>query len=140
VLLLLDTHVWIWALDGDKRRIGPRTRRLLQHAVSRESIRVSAASVFEITALHASGRLRLTLPVDRWIDDALGALQGRLLDITLAVALDAGHIQRSALPDPIDRFIVATARDERATLLTCDRVILGHARSSRAVRAEDAGA
>ena len=39
----------------------------------------------------------------------------------------------------MERFIVATARDEGATLLTCDRAMLDHARASRGVRAEDAG-
>ena len=139
-MLLLDTHVWIWTLEGDARRVGPRTRRQLQRGVADESIRISVASVFEITALHASGRLRLTLPVDRWIDDAVGALRARLLDISLGVALDAGRTPRASLPDPMDRFIVATARDEGATLLTCDRAMLDHARASRGVRAEDARA
>ena len=139
-MVLLDTHVWIWVLEGDASRIGPRTRRQVRRGVADESIRVSVASVFEITALHASGRMRLTLPVDRWIDDAVAALRARLLDISLGVALDAGRTPRTALPDPMDRLIVATARDEGATLLTCDRVILNHARASRDVRAENAGA
>ena len=139
-MLLLDTHVWIWALEGDARRLGPRTRRRLQRALADESIQISVASVFEITALHTSGRLRLTLPADRWIDAGLIALRARLIDISLAVALDAGRMARATLPDPMDRFIVATARDEGATLLTCDRAILEHARVSRGVRAEDAGA
>jgi PIN domain nuclease of toxin-antitoxin system len=137
--MLLDTHVWIWALEGDTRRIGPRTRRQLQRAVAAGAISVSVASVFEVTALHASGRLRLTLPVDRWIDDGVGALRARVVDISLGVALDAGRMLRGALPDPIDRFIVATARAEGATILTCDRAILDHARVSRGVRAENAG-
>jgi PIN domain nuclease of toxin-antitoxin system len=139
-VLLLDTHVWLWALDGDMRRIGPRTRRQLRRGVTDESIRICVASVFEITALHTSGRLRLTLPVERWISEGTSALRARLIDISLGVALDAGRIPQTALSDPMDRFIVATARDEGATLLTCDRAILDHARALRGVRAEDASA
>ena len=50
-VLLLDTHVWIWLLDGDTRRIGPRTRRLLDKAHARAGLRVSPVSVFEVSAL-----------------------------------------------------------------------------------------
>jgi PIN domain nuclease of toxin-antitoxin system len=139
-VILLDTHVWIWAAEGNTRRIGTRTRRLLGRGITDESIRISVASVFEITALHASGRLRLALPLDRWLDEALAALRARLVDISLGIAIDAGRITRAALPDPMDRLIVATAREEDATLLSCDRAMLDYARVSRALRAEDAGA
>jgi PIN domain nuclease of toxin-antitoxin system len=137
-VFLLDTHVWIWVMDGDTRGVGPRTRRRLQRAVAEESIHISIASVFEIAALHASGRLRLSLPVDRWIDQAVTGLRARLVDISLAVALDAARTARAVLPDPMDRFIVATARHVDATVL--DRAVLDYARALRGLRAEDAAA
>jgi PIN domain nuclease of toxin-antitoxin system len=139
-VFLLDTHVWIWVMDGDTRGVGPRTRRRLQRAVAEESIHISIASVFEIAALHASGRLRLSLPVDRWIDQAVTGLRARLVDISLAVALDAARTARAVLPDPMDRFIVATARHVDATVLTRDRAVLDYARALRGLRAEDAAA
>jgi PIN domain nuclease of toxin-antitoxin system len=138
-VFLLDTHVWIWALEGDSRRIGARTRRAISRMIAAESMQISMASVFEIAALHTSGRLRLAWPVERWIDEALSAARARLIEISLDIALDAGRMPRTSLPDPMDRLIAATAREAGATLLTCDRVMLDHARQSGSLRAQDAG-
>jgi PIN domain nuclease of toxin-antitoxin system len=53
------------------------------------------------------------------------------------VAVDAGLISRTALPDPLDRLLVATARDAQATILTADERILQYAADTY-VRAHDA--
>ena len=42
------------------------------------------------------------------------------------------------LADPIDRFLVATAHEIEATLLTADERILGYGARTRMIRAEDA--
>ena len=47
-MLLLDTHVWIWILAGDARRIGRRARALLTRAESRDAIRISPVTLFEV--------------------------------------------------------------------------------------------
>lgn len=56
--MLLDTHVWIWAAADIPRTLGPKTRRLLVRAAATGALYVSAASAFEITALHTAGRLK----------------------------------------------------------------------------------
>jgi len=48
-VLLLDTHVWIWSLEGDARRIGRRARSLLTRFESRDAIRISPVTLFEST-------------------------------------------------------------------------------------------
>jgi PIN domain nuclease of toxin-antitoxin system len=137
-VLLLDTHVWLWSVDGDVRRIGRRTRQFLVRAESQEAIRISPVSLFELTALHTLGRLRLARPVDEWIDEALDAAGVRIAELSPAVAIDAGHIPRDALADPVDRLLVATARRLDATLLTGDERILTYASSTGNVRVHDA--
>ena len=137
-MLLLDTHVWIWTLEGDTRRIGRRARALLSRAESDDRIRVSPLTLFEVTALHTLGRLRLSRPIHDWIRQALGA-GIRIAGLSPAAAADAGSIPREALADPIDRLLVATARDLEATLLTSERRILDYASRQRTVRTQDAG-
>ena len=132
-MLLLDTQLWIWSVEGDTRRISGRTRRLLQHAASGDSLRISPVSLFEVTYLHVSGRLRLTRSLEQWIGDAMTLSGVRVTELSTAVAIDAGYIPRTALADPIDRLIVATARHLDAVLVTADRAILeygglGHVR------------
>jgi PIN domain nuclease of toxin-antitoxin system len=138
-VLLLDTHVWLWSVDGDTRRIGRRTRQSLSRAESQEAIRISPASLFELTALHTLGRVRLARPAEQWIQEALEAAGVRIAELSPAVAIDAGHIPRSALADPLDRLLVATARRLDATLLTSDARILDYAAATGNVRVQDAG-
>lgn len=137
-MVLLDTHVWLWSVEGDARRIGRRTRQLLSRAESREAIRVSPATVFEVAALHTLGRLRLARPLEQWIRESLDAAGIRMAELSPAMALDAGAIPRDALADPLDRLLVATARALQATLLTSDTRILEFAANTRAVQAQNA--
>ena len=138
-MLLLDTHVWLWSADGDARKIGNRTRQLLLRAELLEAIRISPASLFELTALHTLGRVRLSGPIEEWIDGALDAAGVRIAELSPAIAIDAGCIPRDALADPLDRLLVATARRLDATFLTCDARILDYATSTGNVRVQDAG-
>lgn len=138
MLLLLDTHVWIWASEGDARRIGRRTRALLAKGEAQDTLRVSAVTLFETAALHTLGRLRLTHPLEAWIDEALAAAGIRLAELTPAMAVDAGRISRETLGDPLDRLLVATARALDATFLTSDARVLEYAGSVGEVRVHDA--
>jgi PIN domain nuclease of toxin-antitoxin system len=138
-VLLLDTHVWLWSVAGDVRRVGRRTRQALLRAESRDAIRISPVSLFELTALHTLGRLRLSRPVEQWIDEALDAAGVRIAELSPSIAIDAGCIPREALADPLDRLLVATARRLDATFLTSDARILHYAAATRNVQVQDAG-
>lgn len=137
-MLLLDTHVWIWSVHGDARRVGRRTRRLLSRAESQEAIRVSPATLFELTALHTLGRIRLTRPPDQWIHESLEAAGVRIAELSPAIAINAGKIPRTALADPLDRLLVATASYLEATFLTSDTRILDYASKTGDVRVHNA--
>lgn len=62
----------------------------------------------------------------------------RIAEVSPAVAMAAGRISGEVLADPMDRFLVATAHEIEATLLTADERILGYAARTRMVRTEDA--
>lgn len=136
-MLLLDTHVCIWSAEGDDRRLGPRTRRLLRHAESRDAVRISPVTLFELTALHTQGRLRLSRTLEQWVNDYLSVSGVRIAELSPAIAVDGGAIPRAALADPIDRLLVATARQHGATFLTCDEQILDFAKTRGAVTVHD---
>jgi PIN domain nuclease of toxin-antitoxin system len=136
-VVLLDTHSWIWTVEGDARRVGRRSRQLIAQAVRREAVRVSPATLFEIVALHTAGRLRLTQPAEQWIETSLDQPGVRLAELTRSVAVDAGFIPRAALSDPLDRLLVATARQLGATFLTADSAVLDYAAKTGNVRVHD---
>lgn len=137
-MFLLDTHAWVWSVEGDMKRIGPKARRALERAAARDQIRVSPASVFEITALCLSGRLQFAQSTEQWITEALSTPGLRVAELTVPIAIDAGHIPRTALADPMDRLLIATARRLDAALLTADHAILRYASNNRGVRLVDA--
>ena len=99
---------------------------------------LSVASIFEAVALHTAGRLQLTLPVERWIRESIERGGLRILDLERDAAIDAGLIPASALADPIDRWLVATAREHALPLVTADRKILDYASRTGLVRVIDA--
>ncbi len=136
--LLLDTHVWIWAAS-DAPALGAKARRLLHRIAAAGGLHVSSASVFEIAALHTAGRLLLTRPVERWLRESIERGRLRVVDVTPDVAIDAGAIPAPALADPLDRLLVATARDLDVPLVTRDRQVITYARRSRLVRVVNAG-
>jgi PIN domain nuclease of toxin-antitoxin system len=136
--MLLDTHIWIWAAADQPRKLGAHTKRLLNKAARQGDVFVSSVSAFEIAALATAGRLTLNQPAARWIAESIerGAL--RVLDLGIDVADDAGSIPAEALSDPIDRLLVATARNEQIPLVTRDSKILEYANRTRSLRVVDA--
>lgn len=137
-MLVLDTHAWIWTLEGDVRHIGRRARSVIERAAARDELRVSPVSVFEVCALHAAGRLRLPVPLEQWINGAMEPSGVRLAPLSPEAAVDAGGIGRSLVPDPLDRLIAATARQMDAVLVTSDSALLKYAVTTRSVRVQDA--
>jgi PIN domain nuclease of toxin-antitoxin system len=110
---------------------------MIAQAARREAVRISPATLFEIVALHTAGRLRLTQPPEQWIESSLDQPGIRLAELTRKVAVDAGFIPRTALADPLDRLLVATARQLDATLLTGDSDVLAYAAQTGNVRVHD---
>jgi PIN domain nuclease of toxin-antitoxin system len=137
--VLLDTHVWIWLATDEPKQLGPRTRRQLAAATGRAALSVSAVSALEIAALHISGRLHFSQPVEGWIRESISRASFRLIELELNIAIDAGMMSAEALADPIDRCLVATAREYQIPLVTRDRRILDFAKRTGFVRVADAG-
>ena len=120
-MILLDTHALIW-LDTADRRLGRKTRALIEKQWAENKVAVSAISFWEAGMLTERGRFRPAVPIAewrvRWLD--AGLLEFPLDGAILVRALDLG-----ALPeDPADRFIAATALAEQARLVTADEKIL----------------
>lgn len=134
---LLDTHVWLWIVEGDARRIGRRTVRLIERWAEDDAVRISPLTVFEIMSLSASGRVQLSRSPDEWTARALEITRARLAPLQLEGALEAGRIGTTMVPDPIDRLLIGTAHQTEATLVTADRRLLDYAAAYR-LRVHDA--
>ena len=125
-MIVLDTHVLVWAVDGNAR-LGRAARAAIEETGRTDRIGVSAITPWEIALLAERGRLRLGRDVGGWIDAALGLPGVHLMPIEPAIAIDSVRLPGSFQADPADRLIVATARHCAAPLLTADRAILDYA-------------
>ena len=136
-MILLDTHVLIWAFEGDRRLTGP-TRQTIDTAMMDGGIAISAISVWEIAMLTERGRLALSRDVVEWIDVVLIEPAIHLLPLEPAIAIGCNRLPGAFHADPADRIIVATARHLGLPLLTADRKIIGYADAGH-VKVIDAG-
>lgn len=125
--LVLDTHVWVWLINGDQRLSSSPAFDLILGGMRRALLRVSAISVWEVAVLVAKGRLKLASPVGDWVSKALAAPGIRLAPLEPEIAVDSTQLPGQFHSDPADRIIVATARHLAGSIVTADRAILGYA-------------
>ena len=137
-MIVLDTHVLVWAIVGD-RRLGAAARAAITETMRTDRIAVSAITPWEIAMLAEKGRLRLGREVQSWIDAALAPPGVFLAPIEPAIAIDSVRLPGKFHADPADRFIVSTARYLDSPLLTADSAILSYAAAGH-VRAMNATA
>ncbi len=121
-MILLDTHIWIWWVDGSSQLTVTQRR----HIESNEStgLGVSVISCWGVAKLVEVNRLELRCPVAEWIAQALGYPGVRLLYLTPRIAVEFTQLPGTFHRDPADQIIVATARIRRCPLLTADARIL----------------
>ncbi len=124
-MIVLDTHVLIWFVSSPKR-LSNNAKRAIEEARKGEEILVSSISVWEIYMLVKKGRLRLTIPVNEWIDK-VGKLDFiRFIPVNNEIARKSVLLPEPFHHDPADRMIVATAILEKAELITSDKRILNY--------------
>lgn len=121
-MILLDTHVWIWWVHGD-RRLGRKAMDLLE-SHEEGGLGVSVISCWEIAKLVEHDRLELHAPVLEWLQEALGYPGVALLPLTPEIVVDSSELPGGFHKDPADQLIVATARVEGIHLATADRKLL----------------
>ena len=111
--LLLDTHVFLWAID-DNPNLLPVAREAIVDG--QNIVYVSAATAWEIAIKRAIGKLKIPesdyfeeLKVHRFIP----------LSITTEHALAVENLPPHH-KDPFDRMLIAQAQEEKLTLVTRD--------------------
>ncbi len=116
---LLDTHVWIWWYMTP-RKLSRRVRSLIRSPSRYEELLLSAVSPWEFAKLIQKGRLGISCDPEAWIREALEMPRLRLVPLSPVVAYRSAVLPPPFHDDPADQIIVATAREENATVLTSD--------------------
>lgn len=117
--ILLDTHIFLWYVNGDPR-MPAHTLQILRDP--RHSLYLSVASIWEATIKFQLGKLALPQPPTQ-----LFPLQ-RSLHSILSLSLDEASVAHlSQLPslhrDPFDRILICQALEYGMPIATVDPLI-----------------
>ena len=114
--LLLDTHAFLWLVEGSPNLSGAAQAALADPA---NDCYLSAASVWELAIKVGNNKLSMSDPLDVFVSKWTSAYQLNPLPVQNAHALAV-----VALPphhkDPFDRLLIAQAMVERMTVVTSD--------------------
>ena len=126
--VVVDTHVWIWLVEGHPRLPAAAVEHIEQAATASQ-VWVSAISAWETAMLVSKGRLVLACDVGQWVDQALALPGLRLMGLSPAISVDSTRLPGDLHGDPADRIIAATARHLGAALVTADDRLLTWAKA-----------
>jgi PIN domain nuclease of toxin-antitoxin system len=113
--LLLDTHVFLWAVAGNPR-LKTSARQLIASA---SAVHVSAASLWEIAIKVGLGKIDADVHALVAAIDESGFIE---LPVTARHAVGV-HDLPAIHNDPFDRLLIAQARAEPLKLLTVDPIL-----------------
>lgn len=109
---LVDTHIFLWWLEGDKR-LKSLIKEILQD--SGNQIFVSVISGVEISIKHRAKKLTLKTTIKRMFE--ISGFDVLNLNLNHILELDK---QQTLHKDPFDRIIISQAQIENLTLITSD--------------------
>jgi PIN domain nuclease of toxin-antitoxin system len=114
--LLLDTHSFLWFIDGNPR-LSQHARQLIEDLTNERWL--SIASLWELAIKHSMGRLTFAQPFAMLIPEQLQRNDIQILDITVT------HLdQITKLPfhhrDPFDRMLIAQALADAIPIIGVD--------------------
>ena len=117
--LLLDTHTFLWLVDGNSNLSTTAQAALGDSA---NALFLSVASVWELSIKTSRTNPQLTLndPLDQYIAKWTAAYQVQVLPIEVSHALHVAGLPKHHA-DPFDRMLIAQADVEAMTLVSADR-------------------
>lgn len=119
-MILLDTHVLVWAVADPKRLSRPATIAI-REARHEGGLAISAITMWELASLVARGRIQAYGTVDASVGLLIEGVA--IKAITPEIAALATQFPGDYSRDPADRLIGATARAEGVPLVTRDENI-----------------
>ena len=123
--ILLDTHVWLWLMMGEKK-LSSAFRKSIDHLQTKEAILISSISIWEVGMLVEKKRIKLEMDRLEWVEECLSVPGIHLASISPRIAIQSTRLPEEIHGDPADRILIATAREKNAVLVTADQKILDY--------------
>ncbi|MHC6592037.1 type II toxin-antitoxin system VapC family toxin [Arthrobacter sp. C152] len=117
--LLLDTHVFLWAIAEPRRR-SPKAKNAVTKLENQ--VFVSPVTAYELSYKHQQGKLPSGAAIVTSFGRQIAHLYASELAISAPHALAAGQLDWDH-KDPFDRLLVAQAMVEGFTLVTADEAL-----------------
>lgn len=116
--IVLDTHTFLWFIDGNQK-LSANARTLIED-MNNERL-LSIASVWEMAIKYSIGRLQFAQPFQAFMSHQLTKNSIQLLDInfdhtTIVASLPFHH------KDPFDRMIIAQSIVEQVPIISIDTI------------------
>jgi PIN domain nuclease of toxin-antitoxin system len=122
-LILLDTHVLLWAVAYPSK-LSKDARREVERALGAGGTSVAAITLFELASLSEARRIQLPAPLPRGLEDVIAEARATVHPLTFEIAAEAARLP-PVVSDPMDRMIAATALVHGLSLVTKDATLLG---------------
>ena len=122
---LLDTHVWIW-WNLNPSKLSKKVIKIITDTKNYDEMLLSAISIWEFCKLVEKKRIVLSCDTEEWINNAIVMPKFRIVQLTSTISYKSTSLPAPFHNDPADQIIVATAREENATILTSDHRILNY--------------
>ena len=120
---LLDTCAVIWIANDDGLQ-EPASSELSKACDRGSRLFISPMTAWEIAMLVAKGRVALTTSPDVWFKQFCEQPGVALAEMSPSVLVASTTLPGMPPADPVDRILVATAREFGYTLVTRDRHLL----------------
>ena len=127
--LLLDTHAWIWLINGNDELNRKDHLRQIEQYARRDALRVSAISVWELGMLVAKKRITLSKDVSLWVKESLKGNGLAVEPLSVDILLESTQMDDAVHGDPADRLILMTAKNIHAAIMTADVKMISYCKS-----------
>lgn len=124
---LIDTHIWLWYLNGERERMSRSALRLLTRMAAGEGLLVSDISIWEVGNKVSKGKLSVAPTLTLWLDRAGRAPGLRFLPLDRDTVLASTQLPGEVRGDPADRMLMAAASLYGVPLVTADYAIIDYA-------------
>lgn len=121
-MILLDTHVWWWALSATEQLSEKAIDLISETRPDQRAI--ASISIWEFSMMVTRGRIKLKISPEEWLDYAINRTGLNVIVLNPNIALESCRLPGKFHNDPADRIIVATCRVNKIKLITKDKKII----------------